>query len=99
MIKMTDKEVQVGFCYKKGIGIKVVIKRFLYEKANEIRYRVLYIHPSRINPGRYMSPRRGRDIKKEAKKGEKINESELSKIEKIVKEYDPTLELTLTTEL
>ena len=55
---MENKEVPIGFCYRKGIGIKVVIKRFFYEKANEIRYRVLYIHPRRDNPGRYMSPRR-----------------------------------------
>ena len=96
---MADKEVPIGFCYRKGIGIKVVIKRFFYEKANEIRYRVLYIHPRRDNPGRYMSPRRGKDIAEESKNSEPIDESEFSDIERKIKEYDPILELTLTNRL
>ena len=96
---MTEKEVPVGFCYRKSIGIKVVIKRFFYEKADEIRYRVLYIHPRRDNPGRYMSPRRGKDIISESESGEKIDESEFSDIERKIKEYDPTIRLTLTNRL
>ena len=100
---MTSDEIQVGFYY--GIGehercIKVVVEEFLYEKANEIRYRVAYFHPCRTDPGRYMSPRKAKDIRAEAINSREISIQEVIWLKGELMVHFPELEdIVLTNKL